>query len=61
MSRLLLRILGCRRIESGTCRLDGIESTAIGESVPAGELNRVHVATSQLGRLRRGFFLGIIQ
>jgi hypothetical protein len=32
-------------------------SAPVNESAPAGELNRVHVAASQLGRLRRCLFL----
>ena len=52
-----LRIFGCRRVESDTGRLDRIKSAAVGESVLAGELDRVHVATSQLGRLRCGLCL----
>lgn len=47
-----LGIFGRRRVESDAGRLDRIESPAIGESVLAGELDRIHVATSQLGRLR---------
>ena len=52
-----LRIFGCRRVESDTSRLDRIKSAAIDESVPASEPNRVHVAASQLGRLRSGLCL----
>ena len=46
-----LRILDCRRIESDAGRLEGIEGPSVGQPVPAGELDRIHVAPGQLGRL----------
>ena len=47
-----LRIFGCRRIESDTSRLEGIKGASVGLPVPAIELDRIHVAPGQLGRLR---------
>ena len=56
-----LRIFGCRCVKSDTGPLNRIESASVSESVAAGELNRVKVATSQLGRLRRCLFLRSIE
>ena len=56
-----LRVFGCRRVKEDAKRFDRIQSAPVNESVPAGELNRIHVAASQLGRLRCCLFLRGIQ
>jgi hypothetical protein len=56
-----LRILGCRRVESDAGWPDRIERPPVGKPIPAGELNRIHVTTRQLGSLRRSLRLGSIE
>ena len=56
-----LRIFVCGNIKRYTGRPDGLEGAAVGESVPAGKLNRVDITTSELGNLRRRFLFSIVQ